>query len=62
MGFKQQSLIVVVPVIQDQSRDIGSRTILDARVEIQTTTESSSSGKAHYVFPNGYSFGFKYKF
>jgi len=62
MGFKQQSLIVVVPIIQDQSRDTGSRTILDARLEIQTTTESNSSGKVHYIFPNGYSLAIKYKF
>lgn len=62
MGFKQQSLIVVVPIIQDRNREVGSRTVLDGRVEIQTTTEASSSGKVHYLFPNGYSFALKWKF
>jgi hypothetical protein len=61
-GFRQESLVVVVPLAMDMDRKIGSRTVLDARLEVQTTTQSTESKKASYPFPNGWNVGFKWKF
>ncbi len=61
-GFRQQSLVIVVPLVMDMDREIGSRTVLDARMEITTTTQSTESKKVTYPYPNGWNVGFRWRF
>lgn len=63
-GMKEQSIILVVPIIQDNTKNKGSRTILDTRIDITTSTITGlgSSKNIRYIMPNGFILGFKYKF
>ena len=63
-GIKEQSIVVVLPLIQDNTKNKGSRTILDTRIDITTSsiTGTGSNKNIRYVMPNGFVLGFKYKF
>jgi hypothetical protein len=62
-GIKEQSVVVVLPIIQDQNKSAGSRTILDARMDIMTSTITNKNNNSiKYTAPNGFILGFKYKF
>jgi hypothetical protein len=63
-GIKEQSIVVVLPLIQDNTKKKGSRTILDTRIDITTSsiTGTGSNKNIRYVMPNGFILGFKYKF
>lgn len=63
-GIKEQSIVVVLPLIQDSTKNKGSRTILDTRLDITTSsvTGTGSNKNIRYVIPNGFVLGIKYKF
>lgn len=63
-GIKQQSVVVVFPIIQDNTKSVGSRTTFDIRADITTSsvTGTGSNKNIRYVMPNGFILGFKYKF
>ncbi len=63
-GIKEQSIVVVLPLIQDSTKNKGSRTILDSRIDITTSsiTGTGSNKNIRYVIPNGFVLGIKYKF
>jgi hypothetical protein len=63
-GMKEQSIVVVLPIIQDNNKSVGSRTLLDVRVDILTNSISGSGPSSYnrYSMPNGFILGFKYKY
>lgn len=63
-GMKEQSIILVLPIIQDNTKNPGSRTILDTRIDILTSNivGTGSVKNIDYVKPTGFILGFKYKF
>lgn len=61
-GIKEQSIVVVLPLIQDSTKNKGSRTILDSRLDITTSSVTGSNKNIRYIMPNGFVLGIKYKF
>lgn len=63
-GIKEQSIIIVLPIIQDNKKLIGNRTIMDIRVDIISGNIITGNNKKYvkYNIPNGFMLGLKYKF
>jgi hypothetical protein len=63
-GIKEQSFVLVLPIIQDNNKAVGSRTLLDVRLDIMTTSITNTENKKYnrYIVPNGFLLGIKYKY